>query len=75
MGTKVSIKGSYRLVNKLHNPDAGFPSRFAEGSALRPPKVDGNSEDRSREIMRRCSAARDGCVGFLDVREDSATHR
>jgi hypothetical protein len=64
LGTKVSIKGSYRLVNKLHNANAGFPSRFAEGSALRPSEVDGNGEDRSREIMRRCTAARDRCVGF-----------
>jgi hypothetical protein len=69
LGTKVSIKGSYRLVNKLHNANAGFPSRFAKGSALRPSEVDRNGEHRSREIMRRCTAARDGCVGF-QVSED-----
>jgi hypothetical protein len=69
LGTKVSIKGSYRLVNKLHNANAGFSSRFAKGSALRPSEVDGNGEHRSREVMRRCAAARDGRVSF-QVSED-----
>ncbi len=68
-GSKISVQCRYRLMDELHNADAGLSRRLSEGPAFRAPEIDRHRENRSRKIVARRASACNGCIG-LQMFED-----